>query len=58
MTMFVIENTLMGIVLGFYRAETEAEALDKMAQDAGYKNYAEALHEVPTEPGEIVITAA
>lgn len=38
---FIIGNKLSGVNLGTYEAETQAEALDAMARDAGYANYAD-----------------
>jgi hypothetical protein len=40
MNAYRIENTTSGIVLGVYQADTEAEALDAMARDAGYTSTA------------------
>ena len=37
-----IENTASGVVLGVYEGETENDALDAMARDAGYRDYREA----------------
>ena len=42
-----IENTRSGIVLGEYDAESKSDALDAMARDAGYRNYAEAVSVAP-----------
>ncbi|MFN9086731.1 MAG: hypothetical protein ACK5W7_04305 [Gemmatimonadaceae bacterium] len=55
-TRFQIENTASGEILGQYHAETEAQALDLMAQDAGYRDYAEAQEAAPTQDGEIAVT--
>ena len=51
-----IENTLSGVDLGAYEGATEAEALDAMARDAGYTDYAEAQSVAPAAYGEIVAT--
>ena len=40
-TLFKITNKISGHVLGLYAATTESQALDIMAQDAGYTDYAE-----------------
>lgn len=55
---FQIENSKSGVILGVYEAATEAEALDLMAQDAGYADYAaiEAQEELASDDGEIVVT--
>jgi hypothetical protein len=51
-----IENTSSSVVLGEYRAASEQEALDALAFDAGYPNYAEAEKVVPSLDGEILVT--
>lgn len=55
---FQIENTVSGLILGVYEGATEAEALDAMARDAGYADYAEAQKVAPADDGEIAITEA
>ena len=42
MTAYRIVNTVTGFVLGIYRGDSEAAALDAMAVDAGYWDYAHA----------------
>lgn len=42
MTKFQIANRTSALDLGTYEAATEEEALDLMAQDAGYADYANA----------------
>ncbi|WP_353268583.1 hypothetical protein [Gemmatimonas sp.] len=50
MTRFQIENTQSGTILGQYDADTEAQALDLMAQDAGYRDYADACAVTGADP--------
>lgn len=56
MSKYSIENTISGVVLGEYEANSEAEALDAMARDAGYTDYAAACKVAPTVEGEIKVT--
>lgn len=53
---FQIENTKSGVILGEYEAGDEASALDALARDAGYADYAEASAVSPAHNGEIVVT--
>lgn len=54
---YMIENRESGAMLGTYEAETEDQALDKMAQDAGYKDYSDLLDNVPdSSKDELMIT--
>ena len=53
---YKIENTISGADLGIYYSETQDEALDKMAREAGYTDYAEAESIVPSEEGEILVS--
>ncbi len=53
---YSIGNTISGADLGAYEGATEAEALDAMARDAGYTDYAEAQSVAPAAYGEIVAT--
>lgn len=56
MTKYTIENTASGVVLGTYEAESAKAALDAMAREAGYANYADCCAEVPAADGEIVVS--
>jgi hypothetical protein len=40
MALYRIDNNKSGVFLGIYQAETPRLALDAMARDAGYENYA------------------
>jgi hypothetical protein len=52
---FTITNAHTGQDLGGYEADDEAGALDAMAREAGYPDYAAACAAAPVEPGEIVV---
>lgn len=55
-TTYNICNTLTGADLGNYEGATPEEALDAMARQTGYDNYAEACEVAPTYEGEIAVT--
>lgn len=55
MSNYEITNARIGVALGVYEGATEAEALDAMARDAGYADYAECCEVVPARDGEIVV---
>lgn len=56
MTKFLIESTA-GIVMGEYVAESKAEALDAMARECGYVDYAEVLTVLgKTDPSDLIVT--
>jgi hypothetical protein len=48
MTRFIIINEVSGAELGIYKADSRQEALDLMAQDAGYPSYQDCLAAVPS----------
>lgn len=56
MRQWQIENGISGYVLGVYTGETEEEALDEMAVDAGYRDYAHCQAETQSGPGELIVT--
>jgi len=56
MKQYRIENRTSGVDLGAYEGETEQEALDAMARDAGYQNYEEAQATAPADDDDIVVT--
>jgi hypothetical protein len=45
MTKWKIENASTGVVLGVYEGATANDALDLMAQDAGYEDYQDMKNE-------------
>lgn len=53
MRRYRIINTVSGVDLGIYEGETEAEALDLMAREAGYGDHADACKAAPVEQGEL-----
>ena len=56
MTKFQIEQTASGIILGIFEGNSEAEALDAMAQDAGYRDFAEACEVSPMGTDTLLMT--
>ena len=52
---FQIENTRFATILGVYEGADEAEALDAMARDAGYADYADCCAEIAGE-GDLLVT--
>lgn len=55
MPTYEIANAKSGFILGRYAAETANEALEMMAQDAGYASYAAANEAAPAKDDEIVV---
>lgn len=47
MPTFTITNTTSGVIVGDYEGQTADAALDAMAVDAGYADYADLLARVP-----------
>jgi len=56
MSKYEIENTISGVVFGVYEGNSENEALDAMARDAGYADYAECCEVASACDGAIVVT--
>ena len=54
MKKFEIENTTSGFSLGIFEANSEEQALEIMAKEAGYNSYAEACEVAPGD--DIVVT--
>ncbi len=52
---YQLTNKNSGLDLGIYEAANEAAALDAMAVDAGYKDFAESCKAVGTDGSEIVV---
>ena len=55
---YKIENTTSGLIMGIYEADSEKAALDAMARDAGYDDYADLDEQTPARPGEIDVREA
>jgi hypothetical protein len=55
MKSYQIHNRNSGLTLGVYEANSEADALDAMARDAGYADYADLCEVAPASEGEIVV---
>lgn len=55
MAEYQISNCRSGIILGVYEADSAQAALDAMARDAGYADYASADAVAPAAPGEILV---
>jgi hypothetical protein len=56
MNKYQITNTISGVDLGIYEGNDCAEALDAMAQEAGYADYDALNEEIPAKNGEILVT--
>jgi hypothetical protein len=56
MATFNICNAISGTDFGSYEGDTEEEALDALAIEAGYRDFAEALRVSPAALDEIIVT--
>ncbi len=56
MKTYSITNPTTGADSGTYTGETPASALNHMAQDAGYKDYADCCEDVPAPDGGLRVT--
>lgn len=57
MTQYSISNRTSGADLGIYESASVEEALDTMARDAGYKNYADCCSVVSADLDELIVAA-
>ncbi len=57
MTTFRITNIVSGMIFGEYEGITPTDALDALARDAGYADYAAASDVVPAKDDEILVEA-
>jgi hypothetical protein len=55
MPRFIIHNTISGHCFGLYDAESKENALDVLARDAGYDDYADMNSVTPAQDGEIFV---
>ena len=58
MNRYTIENSRNGAILGTFQADSPHEALEAMARDAGYPDFAFACHAMPLLPGDLVVREA
>lgn len=56
MAVYRIADNISGTILGDYEGDTPDDALDAMARDAGYADYAAACEAAPAKEGEISVT--
>lgn len=53
---YLVTNTVSGVILGVYRANSKDDALDAMARDAGYANQADALDVIGSDGSDLKVT--
>ena len=56
MNTYRIDNTVSGTFMGTFEGTDEHAALEAMARDAGYSDYADACEVAPTMGGELVVS--
>lgn len=56
MTTYEISNKTSGQPLGEYEGETEQDALDALARDAGYDSYNDARRQELMDESDLIIT--
>ena len=55
MARFQISNQISGFILGEFDADTAEQALDVMAQDAGYRDQAHALEVLGGDGSDLLV---
>ena len=58
MKTYKITNTASGIEMGTYKGESEQDALDAMARDAGYADYEDAQRVAPCDTIQVTEVSA
>lgn len=53
---YEIESKASGLVLGRYDGETEQDALDAMARDAGYADHEDACSQSQDDGNHLIVT--